>query len=318
MNKPILRLLLSLMFSLGLGCFVERSIFGNPFALNDDVRNQVYWMARIFDPTLFPQDFIADYFTQPLLVSPILHGIYSFFSLGVNPIVLTQFLPFALVILATLFLFKFAERYQDASYAFWTCFSFNCSIWIFKNLSGGLSRAFFYPLFFLLLWSLYTAQWRYVALTLWLSTLIYPPAFFLGLVLLLIEMWVHRHQEAERSNRIKCFFWSLGGSLMLVAGRLYMFPHEEKFGALTTHFKAEGMRFFYKGGRIVLFPFNHEPLDLSFPFNWLGEVVERIPNLYILIPTLIFAVLLFLYNRFLKVRLGDLMIPALVWRVMIS
>ena len=46
-------LLLSLLLSLAIALFVEQRVFWGVMAINDDVRNQAYWMTRITDPTLF-------------------------------------------------------------------------------------------------------------------------------------------------------------------------------------------------------------------------------------------------------------------------
>ena len=138
-------LILSLLFSLIVSIFVEHRIFFDKQAINDDVRNQIYWISRLGNNDLYPNDLIASYFTQSSLVSPIISNLYSMSS---DPVKLGQFLPFLLVLISTFFLFKIAEKYKGDQYAFWVSFAFNVYIWTLKNLAGGLPRAFFYPLFF--------------------------------------------------------------------------------------------------------------------------------------------------------------------------
>lgn len=320
MRKPsIFYCLGSLLFSLIVACVVEKRIFSDPFALNDDVRNQVYWMARLLEPTLFQNDYIAAYFTQPLLVSPVLSGLYAWMSHWLHPLVFSQFLPLALVLLATFFLFQYAARYLNAQYAAWVCFAFNSSIWIFKNLAGGLSRAFFYPLFFLFLWMLEARQWKWVVSTIWLCALVYPPTFFLTLGLLGLEIWFSRRDKAECLLRAQCFLAALAGGLSVVAWRTFCFPKSpQAFGPLTTAGVAESVRDFYAGGRVVLFPFSFHPTHGGLLLEPVLDVLERLPHLYILIPTALFLMGLALYQRFGRKHWGDLLIPKRLWHTLIA
>ena len=178
---------LALLLSLGIALFVERCVFWDGSAINDDVRNQAYWMLRLVDPALYPQDVIADYFTQPSLISPVVQLLYTLAArLGdtMDPLRFSQWLPFPLILLTTFFLFRFAERCVNARYAFWACGLFNLFIWTVRVFAGGLPRAFFYPLLFLFLWQYEKkAPWG-IILALCLGALIYPPVGLLGIALL--------------------------------------------------------------------------------------------------------------------------------------
>lgn len=309
----------ALIFSLVVACVVEIRVFTDPLAINDDVRNQIYWMARIMQPGLFDNDYIAAYFTQPLLISPVLSGLYHLAGQWLNPLTLSQFLPFVLVMVATGFLFQYARRYRDTNYAFWTCFAFNCSIWIFKNMAGGLSRAFIYPLLFFFLWQLQRQNWLWVTIGLLLCALIYPPSFFLALILLLIETIVHYGKDHAFRHRVACLLTSLAGSLGLLFWRTASrVDSHALFGNLSTNQSTDGLRDFYIGGRIVLFPWGNFSEIWPVPFKFLGQLLERLPHAYILIPTAAFLLLIYLYNRFLKPRWGPLLIPTHIWRLLIS
>lgn len=321
MPKPSFLLILSLIFSLGMACFVEQRVFQDTWALNDDIRNQLYWMMRIVSPQLFQQDYIADYFSHPLLVSPVLLGLYSFFALWIKPLVLSQFLPFALVLLATFFLFRFCAAYRNDSYAFWVSFVFNASIWLLKNMAGGLPRAFLYPLFFTLLWTIQTRRWFLVSLTLWLSALIYPPVLILGLGMLIFETIRTPRNNLDFLPKLRCLAISVCGTLALTAWRLLSSPDTSQFGALINAGTAERMRDFYPGGRVVLYtlPYltgSYASGTFALPIKFLTAILQRLPHPYILIPTLIFCLLIWLYGKFLKKKLGPLEIPPLIWNVL--
>lgn len=308
----------ALLFALALACFVERDIFFNPYAINDDVRNQIYWMAQLMNPQYFPHDYIASYFTQPVLVSPVLEMIYSAFTPWVSPLRLSQWMPFPLVLLATFFLFKFCRTYCNTSYAFWTCFAFNCSIWIFKNMAGGLSRAFIYPLLFLSLWLMSRNYWVGVTISLLLAALIYPPAFLLVAVLILVELLRFYRKDAFFKHRLISLLTGIGGSLALLQWRSSQGLPSAFFGQLSGNRTTEGLRDFFIGGRIVLFPWGNLSTHWPKPIQFIGEILERFPRLDILIPTGIFLLFLYFYQSVLKQRLGSLIIPGKIWRLLLS
>lgn len=308
-----------LLFSLALACFVERPIFDSTIAFNDDTRNQVYWMARIQHPSLFQHDYIADYFTQPLLISPVVSAIYQFAGLWMDPLRFSLILPFILVLLSTFFLFKYAEKAVNRNYAAWVCFCFNASIWIFKNLAGGLPRAFFYPLFFAFLWAHSTQRWKLIPPLLWLSMLIYPSVALLSLMLLLFEtgtayFW---HTEQRRAQLI-CTGWALIGTGLTLAGRVFLSPDFSRFGPVTTAALAEKMRVFYHGGRLTLFALHHTPYMPQGLAGFFYSLIQKTPQPYLLIPIFIFSMLILGYNCFFKARLGALIIPSMIWRSLMA
>lgn len=180
--------LLSLFLSFSIAAFVQfRAIFDDT-AINSGVRNQIYWMARLIDPSLFPNDLIADHFAQPKMISPILAVIYNILPKNIEPNEITQLIPLILVIVSTIFLFKAAEIRFDCRYVFWLCFGFNVSIWMIDNLAGGLQRSFFYPLFFFFLWMVAKRAWLAVFLSLLIQAFIYPIVFIISLAILFLDL----------------------------------------------------------------------------------------------------------------------------------
>ncbi len=314
---PSRHLMTALVFSLGLALFVEHRIFLDPFALNDDIRNQIYWLARIVNPHLFPADYIANYFTQPLLIAPALLALYSSLAPWLAPLTLSQYLPLALVVIATFFLFKFCKAARNAEYASWVCYCFNISVWLVKNLSGGLPRAFIYPLLFALLWALQTRRWFLVTITLWLSALIYPPVLMLGLGILIVEIIRARGQKSDVIPRAQCLAVSFLGIIGIIGTRLGWSTAPTLYGPLTTDRIAQHMRDFYWGGRVVLYtmPYATEP---GFPLNWVMPILQRLPHLYILIPVLVFGVLRLIYLRWFKRAIGPVKLPPLLGSCIIA
>jgi hypothetical protein len=194
--------LLSLFLSFSIAAFVQfRAIFDDT-AINSGVRNQIYWMARLMDPSLFPNDLIADHFAQPKMISPILAVIYNILPKNIEPNEITQLIPLILVIVSTIFLFKAAEIRFDCKYVFWLCFGFNVSIWMIDNLAGGLQRSFFYPLFFFFLWMFAKRSWLAVSLSLVIQAFIYPIVFIISLAILFLDL-IYKNLIQEKISKIQ-------------------------------------------------------------------------------------------------------------------
>ncbi len=290
-------------------------MFFDPTAINNDARNQIYWMARLVDPTLFPKDFIASYFSQDCLISPIVKAIYAIAIHWASPLQVSQFFPFVLVILSTFFLFKSAELYAGHRYAFWISFAFNVYIWILKSLAGGLPRAFFYPLFFSFLWLLTSKRYGWMILCFCLQALIYPPVFFLSLLLLFVELLFDIKEKLIKPLQIFYIFLGVISSSLTLVYRYAIIP-KYNFGSLTTIKEALFMSEFYADGRVKIFPL---PCKLSNGEITLINIFYLFDRFLILIiiPMVIFILIVIVYKKFLKSRFGSVLIPRYILSLMV-
>ncbi len=316
MLKTNSRLIFSLLFSFFLACYVQHRVFFDLTAINDDVRNQIYWMARLIDPALFPHDYIASYFTQSNLVSPFVSGLYFLAAHWVSPVRFSQFLPFALIFVSTFFLFKTAESFGGSKYAFWISFTFNIYIWILKNLAGGLPRAFFYPLFFLFLWLLVNKHWFWMIFCFSLQALIYPVCLFISQILLLVELFFDR--KINKLKPIQVIFILLAFvSSFLVLGYRYFKNSSSFFGHLVTFDEALLMPEFYSDGRVKIFPWAYRIFDL--PLNHINtSTFHMIITVLGLIALLCFGIASFaLYKKLEKSILESLLIPRYIWNLLV-
>lgn len=271
-------LLLSLFFSLLMACWVEHRVFTDPYAINDDVRNQAYWMLRLVKPDLFPDDLAAGYFTQSSMVAWPIKTLYALASTWINPIRFSQFLPFALVLLATWLWFKTATAWVNRRFAFWAGLLFNAYIWTASNMAGGLPRAFFYPLFFLFLWVFQQRKWLWVSITLILQSLIYPPALFLSLGVLGFDC-VHRWKEPEGKiyNLPLSLVVSISG-LAALAIRYAPELHVDSYGTLVTGNHAELLAEFYQGGRVPIFALDKSVQQGGAFSDFIYDILIRFPD----------------------------------------
>jgi hypothetical protein len=301
-------LCVSLLLSLGLALFVERPVFGDASAINDDVRNQAYWMVQLVEHSAFQGDLIADYFTQPSFISPVVWWLYRLASAWMDPLRFSQFLPFPLILLTTFFLFKFAENHANARYAAWVCWLFNLFIWTVRVFSGGLPRAFFYPLLFLFLWQYEKRNILLANLCLCLCSLIYPPALLLILGLIFVDFWMLRKTSRQLPPAIWCgILGCVGIGLLRYAEQAA--PH---FGRVMHLQAALQTPELFPNGRIPLFLFPNA--SDSTPWHFLQMFWQILPHLYITVP----AVLLFIAWKFYRKRFDktrDIAVPPVIWRL---
>src|SRR5215212_3767018 len=83
-------LALSVAFAIGCGLGPMRLAFRSDYIVQDDARTFLFWMARFFDPELFPHDLMADYFAA---VSPPAYTALHWLAavvFGVDPFVLNK------------------------------------------------------------------------------------------------------------------------------------------------------------------------------------------------------------------------------------
>src|ERR1044071_1393898 len=153
-SRTIFWLGLSLAFSASFANQALHQAFSSHFAVQDDARQHVFWMARFLDPQLFPNDLIADYFQT---VAPT--GYSAFYNLmahlGVHPMLLNKLLPMALGLIATAYCFLLCLRILPSpGAAFFSTLILNQSIWMQDDLVSATPRAFLYPLFLAFLYYL--------------------------------------------------------------------------------------------------------------------------------------------------------------------
>jgi hypothetical protein len=151
----------------------------NPYVINDDVRQQLFWMQRWQDPELFRGDLLADYASH--YVSWGVNGLYWLASWIVGPITFSKVLPGLLFVLLGCGLFCLGETLGRRRRMGWlTVGVFWLMPFFLGNMSGGLARAFAAPLLalFWLCW-LHQRPWG-MAVVLLLQALFIPYVFMLA------------------------------------------------------------------------------------------------------------------------------------------
>jgi hypothetical protein len=122
----------------------NREAFTNPFLINDDVRQQIYWMQQWQDPELFQNDLLTEYAKE--YVPPGIKVIYRVASLFVSPLLFTNILTGILFVITAGFLFGLGLEFQDDLTAVLVVCVYFLFAGFLGKMAGGLSRTFVWPL----------------------------------------------------------------------------------------------------------------------------------------------------------------------------
>ena len=243
------------------GVFVARTMgpaFQGPGVIQDDARQHVFWMWRWADPTLFPNDLIAEYFAAQAPVG--YAALYWLLVRVVDPLTASKLVPPFLGVATALFTFLFVLRIaRMPSAAFLATILGTWYVWQYDDLPSGSPRAFLLPLLALQLWLLASGRhWPAVAVAA-LGAPFYPTAgalmaAVLGARLVRLDRWPPRLSR-ERADWLAPL---VAGALVL----LFMLPTllGGRFGRTVTAEAARAMPEFGPGGRNAFFfpdPYQH-------------------------------------------------------------
>lgn len=248
--------------------------FSSEFVVQDDARQHVFWMSRFLDPTLFPGDWIADYFQS---VAP--WGYASFYHLfawiGISPLWLHRCLPIVLCLIATAYAFGATLQLLPIPFAgFLAALVLNQSLWMRDDIISSTPVAFVYPLFFAFLYYLLRRSLWPCLGTIALQGWFYPQCVFLyaGVLLLRLLTWERGKVRLVRDRKE---YWLSG--LGLTVAFLVLMPYALKpsaFGPVLTGAEAKEMFTLSAQGWSAFF--NDRPLIFwlcgkrsgMLPFEW--------------------------------------------------
>lgn len=152
--------------------------FLNPYVINDDVKQQVYWMQQWLDPGLFRQDLLTDYARD--YVPWGVKALYWLASWIMGPIAFSKVLPGLLFVLLGFCLFQIGLRLGDQILAWTTLAVYWLIPFFMDNLAGGLARGFAAPLLALQFLGWLNRRPWLIGLTLLLQALCIPYIFLVG------------------------------------------------------------------------------------------------------------------------------------------
>ncbi|MHB8066911.1 MAG: hypothetical protein ACYDIC_03310 [Desulfobaccales bacterium] len=293
--------------------FAHFQALTNHWVINDDVRQQIYWMQQWGDSELFPGDLLTDYARayvpwgvkglyrlaspslEPRTFSKLLPGL-SFISLslggkglfparlaGTGPIIFSKWLPGLLFVFLGWCLWRIGCRLGSRGLAWCTVGIYWLTPFFLDNLSGGLARSFAAPLlaWFCLCW-LAESPWG-LALALLLQALFIPYIFLVAAGATVLA-WL-----AGRSGRWAPTCINSGHLLMVALGAGLVWLMNQQFdaagfGPLVSAAEMANRPEFTSQGRFAILPVPSVFWELLSPWKgiapfdagWIGGVLGSV------------------------------------------
>lgn len=266
-------LLLALAASVAVFAMAHWKALASPLVINDDLRQQVFWMQRWLDPALYPPDFLNAY--AEAYVPWGVKFLYWCGSWFMNP------LQFSKVITGFLYcgqclLMMSLGRKLGGRQAGWAMLG---AAWLMPffldNISGGLSRAFASPLLatFALAWL--SERGVFLGLTLMAQALFIPYIFLPCSLALLIQRGFSAMRRIPGIWLNTWRQWAMFGAAGLAVGSFSLAYAMKGFGPLVSLAQAMGRPEFGPQGRLDLVPLPNPFLDfVYFPFEGIGLFKE--------------------------------------------
>ena len=251
-------ILLAILFSLsGFGLSL------GDYTIQDDARQHVFWLQRLSDRNLFPNDLIADYFSS---VAPAGYKFIYWLAnlLGFAPLVFNKILPLLLGIGTSIYIFLVTVAIFPIPLAgFFACLLLNQNLWLLDDLVSGTPRAFLYVLFLGFIYHLLQKQLLPCLLFIALQGLFYPQTVLISAGILCLNLITQKDRNLYIAGLIAA----------IVTVGIYKLQTAE-FSEVITLARARQLPEFAPGGRSAFFINNPWQFWLVakqsgwFPFEW--------------------------------------------------
>lgn len=237
-----------------IGLISLQAAFAQAFTVQDDARQHVFWIQRLIDPELFPNDLIADYFQS---VAPVGYTTVYWLAakLGIEPLVFSKLLPVLLGLIAAAYCFGVALQILPVPFAgFLASLLMSQNLMMADDLYSATPRAFLYPLFLAFLYYLARRSLLPCLATIALQGLFYPQGMFIscGVLVFSLVRWDRGLPRLSRERKAYLFC-----GLGLVAGAIVLLPFvlqgSSEFVPVLTATQAKQMPEFGYSGRNSFF-----------------------------------------------------------------
>lgn len=235
--------LVSLSYSLPIMVQALRS----PYLVQDDARQHVFWMQRFLNPSLYPNDFMADYFQS---VAPWGYTQLYFLAsqMGMEPFVFNKLLPPILALITTVFIFLTALKlFPSPVAAFFSAALLNQNLWLRDDVVSGTPVAFVYPLFTAFLYFLVARSLLPYLLSLVLLGLFYPQMILVAGGLLFVRLFSIQNWRIRFAPTADFRFYLLGLSAVFFVLLPYALE-SSPYGPVLNRAAAESMPALQKEG----------------------------------------------------------------------
>ncbi len=171
-------LLLVAIIPLAIYCLAHIGSLTSTYTINDDVRQQIYWMQQYRDSSLFQDHLLSDYAKS--YVPWGVQFLYWVAASIMEPILFSKVLTAILFIAASSLMYAIVHEVADRRSGLMTLaifFYFGNSL---GSISGGLSRGFVFPLLLAYLYLLLRKKYSEAGLVLLAQSLVNPYLFLIG------------------------------------------------------------------------------------------------------------------------------------------
>jgi len=254
--------------------FAHRHGLADPFVINDDARQQIYWMQRFQDPQLYPPNLQNDF--AKAYVPTALAGLYAAAATVFDPLLFSKILTGILFCATALAFFGIGAALSGRSLGY----SCAAAVWLapffLLNVSGGLSRAFAAPLLalFFLAWIRRSRAGMAVALMAQAAFIPYMCALSAA-ACAACAVWARLFDSKRPPFPARLPDYVI---LAACAGAVLAFSHgltAAGFGPLPSRAQMEGAPVFGPHGRLDLYPLHNPFFDLIYtPFEGIGLFLD--------------------------------------------
>lgn len=197
-HRHIIYLFYVLTAALGVYVFAHWDAIKSPYVINDDVRQQIYWMRQWQDKELF-QDHILTQYAKNYVPWGV-KAIYWAAARMMDPVQFTKVLTGVLFVITAALVFGLVLQIQDDLTAILAVCVFFFFGHFMKKISGGLSQSFAYPLLLGYLFFLVRNRLFGAGVMIFLQSLFNPYIFLLSLVTHVIS--VFHNQKSTIVSRL--------------------------------------------------------------------------------------------------------------------
>lgn len=304
----------------------------NPYVINGDVLQSLYWMQQFRDSELFTNDLLTEYAKHYHAPWGFLL-LYRALSVAIDPLTISKLLPIFLFVGTSVYVFKLVQGCTD-TYTGLLCASFFLVLPIFLgSMVGGHPRAFGFPFLIIFLYYLIGREHAKACLLLVLQALFYPMIFFLGaLTYVFSSVTIRRYRIVLEASRTKVAYFLLAIVIGLATlSAKYVFNDSTAIGKTVTRSQMLNQPEFAEGGRAP------DLLDIpSFPNAVLAlsrsnalAVIKRYPTsirqinknlLNISTVPIVIALLLFgmMAITIVGIIKGEIVVPKEIWYLLLA